>query len=131
MAHATKRNGRQAQPCTMVIFGAAGDLTRRLLIPALYNLARDKRLPKEFRLVGMARTDLSSEAFRDELSSSLKSFATKDLDSKAWDGIVASMSYIQGNFDDDDAYQRLAAHLAELQPDGTTPEGSAVAGNVL
>jgi glucose-6-phosphate 1-dehydrogenase len=131
MANATKRNGRQAQPCTMVIFGAAGDLTRRLLIPALYNLARDKRLPKEFRLVGMARTDLSSEAFRDELSSSLKGFATSDLDSKAWDGIVAGMSYIQGNFDDDDAYRRLAAHLAELQPDGAKPDGSAVAGNVL
>src|ERR1700733_7139027 len=103
MAHATKRNGRQAQPCTMVIFGAAGDLTRRLLIPALYNLARDKRLPKEFRLGG--------------------------LDSTAWDGIVAGMSYIQGNFDDDDAYQRLAAHLSELQPDGAKPEGSAVAVN--
>ena len=52
MANPTKQNGRQAQPCTMVIFGGAGDLTRRLLIPALYNLAREKRLPKQFKLVG-------------------------------------------------------------------------------
>jgi glucose-6-phosphate 1-dehydrogenase len=131
MANPTKRNGRQAQPCTMVIFGGAGDLTRRLLIPALYNLARDKRLPKPFNLVGMARTDLDSGSFRDELSKSLKSFAAGKVDSEVWDPIVAGMSYVQGNFDDDDAYQRLTKHLAEVQPEGGKAEGAKVAGNVL
>ena len=131
MANPTKRNGRQAQPCTMVIFGGAGDLTRRLLIPALYNLARDKRLPKPFQLIGMARTDLTTDSFRDELSKSLKNFAADKVDNGAWDAIVAGMSYVQGNFDDDEAYRRLAKQLAEVQQEGGKAEGSKVAGNVL
>ena len=131
MANPTKRNGRQAQPCTMVIFGGAGDLTRRLLIPALYNLARDKRLPKPFNLVGMARTDLTTDSFRDELTKSLKNFASNKVDNTVWDAIVAGMSYIQGNFDDDEAYHGLAKQLAEVQPEGGKAEGSEVAGNVL
>ncbi len=131
MANPTKRNGRQAQPCTMVIFGGAGDLTRRLLVPAIYNLARDKRLPKQFNLVGMARTDLDSDAFKDELTKSLKSFAKAKVDNAVWDAIVAEMSYVQGNFDDDEAYKRLAKQLATVQPDGGKAEGSKVAGNIL
>ena len=131
MANPTKRNGRQAQPCTMVIFGGAGDLTRRLLIPALYNLARDKRLPKPFNLVGMARTDLTTDSFRDELTKSLKNFASNKVDNTVWDAIVAGMSYIQGNFDDDEAYHGLAKQLAEVQPEGGKAEGSEVARNVL
>src|SRR5579859_3432446 len=118
MANAAKRNGRQALPCTMVIFGGAGDLTRRLLVPALYNLARDGRLPDGFRLVGVARTDLSSEAYRAGLGSSLRSFAPGDLDQKVCDDLIGRVSYVQGNFPDDDLYQRLAAILGELRDTG-------------
>ena len=123
MANAMKRNGRQAQPCTMVIFGGAGDLTRRLLIPALYNLARDGRLAPGFRLVGAARTDLTTDAFRDELAKSLHNFAPGDLDEKACADLVGRMTYVQGNFSDDELYQRLIEHLGEAGK-GDTGKGN-------
>ena len=102
----------------MVIFGAAGDLTRRLLIPALYNLAAGKLLPEGFRLVGVARADLSDEAFRDDLTQGIRQFATAGLDEKVWDELVGRMSYVRGNFDDPDCYRRLKTHLAENTPGG-------------
>ena len=58
------RVGKQGDPCVMVIFGAAGDLTRRMLIPALYNLARADLLSKEFAVLGVARTQMTDEDFR-------------------------------------------------------------------
>jgi glucose-6-phosphate 1-dehydrogenase len=124
MAGAAKRNGRQGQPCSMVIFGASGDLTRRLLIPALYNLARDGLLPEGFRLVGLARAKLTDKAFRDDLSQGIHHFATGTFDAKIWDGLVARMSYVQGEFGDPDAYHRLADHLAKLRDAGPDQIGN-------
>ena len=61
---ATPRVGKQGDPCVMVIFGAAGDLTARLLLPALYNLARANLLSKEFAVLGVARSQMTDEDFR-------------------------------------------------------------------
>jgi glucose-6-phosphate 1-dehydrogenase len=61
---ATQRVGKVGDPCAMVIFGAAGDLTRRKLIPALYNLAKNELLSREFAVVGVARAPMSTEDFR-------------------------------------------------------------------
>ena len=71
---------RPADPCCLVIFGASGDLTHRLLVPALYNLAAGGLLPDAFALIGVARSESSSEAFRDDLAKSLPKFATRKVD---------------------------------------------------
>jgi glucose-6-phosphate 1-dehydrogenase len=119
MAEAGKRKRRHVEtPCTMVIFGAAGDLTRRLLIPALYNLARDRRLSDGFRLVGTARAALDTEQFRAELTTDIHNFAAGEVDDRVWNDLVARMSYVQGNFDDPASYKALLAHMTELRPGG-------------
>jgi glucose-6-phosphate 1-dehydrogenase len=69
-----RRQPRPADPCALVIFGATGDLTKRLVMPALYNLARTKVLPEKFALIGVARTEESEESWRDHLYDMLKSF---------------------------------------------------------
>ena len=66
--------GRSGDPCVMVIFGAAGDLTRRKLIPALYNLAKYNLLSREFAVIGVARNPMSSDEFRAKLALDLKEF---------------------------------------------------------
>ena len=71
---ATPKGRKRPDPCVMVIFGAEGDLTKRLLTPALYNLARTNSLPEEFALVGVSRGDLSSEQWRATLHESLERF---------------------------------------------------------
>jgi glucose-6-phosphate 1-dehydrogenase len=99
----------------MIIFGAAGDLTRRLLVPALYNLAEGDLLSDQFRLVGVARAKLTDDGFRQELQESLRQFASDRLVEKTWDGLVQQMSYVQGNFDDPQAYASLIEKLGGLE----------------
>jgi glucose-6-phosphate 1-dehydrogenase len=121
------RKKRQVDtPCTMVIFGAAGDLTRRLLIPALYNLACAGLLSDEFRLVGTARAPLDTKQFQADLTEDIHKFATGKVDDKVWDDLVARMSYVQGNFDDKGSYKTLLAHIAELRPGGPDGIGNAL-----
>ncbi|HUJ94664.1 MAG TPA: hypothetical protein VLW84_05325, partial [Terriglobales bacterium] len=67
-----QRIGKLSDPCTMVIFGAGGDLTRRKLIPALYNLAKYQLLSREFAIIGVGRTPLSEEDFRKRISDDLR-----------------------------------------------------------
>ena len=67
-----------APPCAMVIFGAAGDLTKRLVVPALYNLANDRQLSEEFRLVGVDLTDMSATQWRENLTDAMKGFVAHD-----------------------------------------------------
>jgi glucose-6-phosphate 1-dehydrogenase len=100
-------------PCIMVIFGAAGDLTKRLLIPALYNLARNKLLAKEFAIVGLARAQMNNEEFRAKLSQESQDFVP-DLDKETWDNLIQRIHYVSGNFDDENAYQRLSDQLKDI-----------------
>src|SRR5438309_1737945 len=73
-------------PCILVIFGASGDLTKRLLMPALYNLACDRLLPPEFAVVGLALDELSSDQFRARMSADIKTYSTrKTFDAGVWD----------------------------------------------
>ena len=80
-APTARRIGRPGDPCVMVIFGAAGDLTRRKLIPALYNLASEQLLSREFAVVGLARSQMTTEQFRDKVSQDIKQYATGPVDS--------------------------------------------------
>src|SRR5262249_2543660 len=102
-------SARVGDPCLLVIFGASGDLTKRLLMPALYNLRSDGLLSDRFAIVGTANADLSTEAFREKLSSEVPGFVTrKDFDARIWADLARRLHYTPGQFDDPAAYQRLA-----------------------
>ncbi len=105
-----------ADPCLLVLFGASGDLTKRLLIPALYNLACDELLPSQFAVVGMALDDLSTEQFRDRMSDDVRKFTTRPtFDERVWTDFVARLHYTPGDFGDPAAYQRLAALVDQVE----------------
>jgi glucose-6-phosphate 1-dehydrogenase len=110
-------NAPQAPPCVMVIFGAAGDLTKRLVAPALYNLSRSKRLADGFKIVGVDLADISAEAWRRSLTEMMTTFAggaasqTGGLDQAAWSFLTDRMSYLQGDLTDPGTYHRLGEHL--------------------
>src|ERR1700733_7908241 len=76
---------KAVEPCSIVIFGASGDLTARKLIPALYHLHKDKQMPADFRVIGFARRDKTDDSFRAELRAALDEFSrTKPVDDKVW-----------------------------------------------
>ncbi len=114
-----------AGPCILVIFGASGDLTKRLLIPSLYHLKRAGLLPEAFAIAGVARTNETSEAFREALHASLQQIAEEPLDGSAWDWLASRIRYLPGDLDNPQTYERLSALLKEI--DGT----SGTAGNYL
>ena len=110
-----------APPCAMVIFGAAGDLTKRLVVPALYNLVVAKRLPDGFRLVGVDLTAKTVEEWRKGLSDIMQEFVGKDgefeidqLDQAAWRWLAERMSYLAGDLNDPATYEQVGKHLDEL-----------------
>jgi len=101
-----------AEPCVLVIFGAGGDLTKRLLCPSLYNLRRDKRLPDEFAVIGFARTDVGGEdGFRKKMADDLAEFIGKDVDRETVDWLTTRMSYVRSAFDNQPGYEELKAKL--------------------
>jgi glucose-6-phosphate 1-dehydrogenase len=109
------RGGRSAPPpCTMVIFGASGDLTRRKLVPALYNLALDGLLPERFAVVGVARRPIEGQAFVETLAEGIRSHSRRPLSDDRWQDLARNISYIAANTDDSTGYDRLSAHLDEL-----------------
>jgi glucose-6-phosphate 1-dehydrogenase len=116
----TDHHGRPGDPCAMVIFGASGDLTKRKLIPALYNLAKDNLLAKEFALIGFARNEMSTDEFRDKLTSEIREFATTAVDSDLWHWFCERIYYVQGEFGDAAAFQRLKQQLAAVGRDHQT-----------
>jgi glucose-6-phosphate 1-dehydrogenase len=112
--------GRPGDPCIMVIFGASGDLTKRKLIPALYNLAKDNLLSKEFALVGFARNDLTSEQFRDMIGKEIGEYATTKVDPDLWHWFSRRIYYITGAFDDAEAYGKLRDLLVQIDKEHGT-----------
>src|SRR5579872_3899012 len=103
--------------CAIVIFGANGDLTKRLIVPALYNLARTGLLPERLALIGVDHNDKSSEqwqaALHDFLAQSLAK-SGEQIDERLWKPIAASMIFLKGDFEQDETYKQLAALLAEV-----------------
>jgi glucose-6-phosphate 1-dehydrogenase len=99
---------KQFDPCTIVIFGASGDLTARKLIPALYHLFKEKQMPPAFRVVGFARREKNDASWRQELRSALDQFSrTKPVDEKVWHAFAENLSYCVGDLTDDAAYKKL------------------------
>ncbi len=114
-------HGRPPDNCIMVIFGAAGDLTSRKLIPALYNLGKIDHLPKQFAVIGFALDELSQDQFRDKLRKDIQQFAPEPIDRTLCDWLVERTYYIQGDFRDSAKYDELKALLAELDEKHHTP----------
>jgi glucose-6-phosphate 1-dehydrogenase len=104
-----------AEPCILVVFGASGDLTKRLLMPAFYNLACDGLLPDQFAIAGIAMDPFTTESFREKMSQDVRQFSTrKEFDTKVWDWLSSRLNYMQGSFDDDSAFGKLAELVATL-----------------
>jgi glucose-6-phosphate 1-dehydrogenase len=100
-----------APQCTLVIFGAMGDLTRRLLLPALYNLATARLLPERFAVVGVARAAMETESFRRDLGESLRAYAPTALANPAWPWLSQRLHYLRGDFGAPETYHDLAKWL--------------------
>ncbi len=110
-----------APPCAMVIFGAGGDLTKRLVVPALYDLVTAKRLSPNFQVVGVDVAAKTDEEWRKGLTETMQDFIGQvgefeidHLDMTAWQWLTDRMSYVQGDLGDPETYRRLGPHLAEL-----------------
>ena len=88
-----------AEPCAIVIFGASGDLTKRKLLPALYNLGSYHLLPAHFSIIGVARRPLSDDIFRDQLGKDLAELGTQPVDPNLWGKFRERISYCAGEFD--------------------------------
>ena len=118
----------KAPPCLMVIFGARGDLAKRLLVPALYNLARAGLLAKDFSILGVDHGDCDAKGLRKGLGDFLKSlaadkqseFGAAKIDPKAWGWLAERIDYQVGDFEDDATYaaigERLKASAAASRP---------------
>ena len=106
---------RGAPPTVVVIFGASGDLTARKLIPAVYNLAFDGLLPADFFLVGYGRKPIPDEEFRGLAAEAIKEFSRRELDTDVWNRIATQTSYVAGGYDEKPAFDRLAAHISDLE----------------
>jgi glucose-6-phosphate 1-dehydrogenase len=111
---------RVADACSFVIFGASGDLTHRLLIPALYNLAAGGLLPAAFTIVGVARMQSSTDTYRQELKDALRKFATRPVNEDAADRLLASIIYLQGDGNDPEMLKRLDRELARIERERST-----------
>ena len=92
----------------VTIFGASGDLTKRKLIPALYNLALEKKLPERFAVVGYARSEMTHEVFREKMREAVQEFSRTGLqDQAAWELFAATLYYVRGGYEEASGYQSL------------------------
>ncbi len=106
---------RTSDACSVVIFGASGDLTRRKLMPALYNLAVSRSLPGGFAVVGVARRQKKDDDFRGEMKKAVAQYSRrKPIDPSVWTDFERRVSYVSGSFEDPNTYTQLKAHLDAL-----------------
>src|SRR5438132_13442048 len=84
-----------AEPCTVIIFGASGDLTKRKLVPALYRLVQQRLLPAEFAIVGLARTEMNDDEFRQKMREAVAEFSeAKSVDDEVWQSFAQGLYYL-------------------------------------
>jgi glucose-6-phosphate 1-dehydrogenase len=114
-----RRQPSPADPCAMVIFGAGGDLTKRLVVPALYNLSRTKVLPEKFALIGVDLAEGTAESWREHLHDMLKSFVgnaaaefdVDRIDESAWKRLAEKIFFVQGDLTKPELYEKIRAAL--------------------
>ena len=106
---------RAADPCTVIIFGASGDLTKRKLVPALYRLAQERLLPAEIAILGFARSKNTDEEFRDKMKEAVATYGeAKRVDEDLWASFAKGIYYLPGNINDPEAYRQMKARLEEI-----------------
>jgi len=103
-----------ADPCVMAIFGATGDLTKRKLYPALYNLKRDKYLPENFAIFGFGKEPMTTEEFRKKLCSNMREFVLGEIDEDSIDWFIERTYYHGGDFSDKDFYKNIGKQLKTI-----------------
>jgi glucose-6-phosphate 1-dehydrogenase len=108
------RGERLGDPCLFVVFGATGDLTRRKLLPSLYNLRVHGLLPAQFAVVGAVRRPMDDAAFRDDMGKALEEFASEPYDDEVWDEFRGRLHVVSGDLGNVETYRRLADRLDEL-----------------
>ena len=118
---APARLGTPAPPCILVIFGASGDLTRRKLLPALYNLAEEKLLPDAFAVLGVARNQIPEDAFRAQMRERVAQSEGEPVAEALWKRLGERLHYMSGEFHDDLLYERLKVKLDDLDRRYETP----------
>ncbi|AMO61707.1 glucose-6-phosphate 1-dehydrogenase [Mycolicibacterium phlei] len=115
-----RRMPRIAGPCGIVIFGVTGDLSRKKLMPAIYDLANRGLLPASFSLIGFARRDWADEDFGQVVYEAVKQHARTPFRQEVWDRLSEGFRFVQGTFDDDAAFARLAETLEKLDAERGT-----------
>jgi glucose-6-phosphate 1-dehydrogenase len=120
MSDDAKQQSHTSPPCVLVIFGAAGDLTKRKLIPALYNLRKNNLLPEEFAVIGVARAEMGDDEFRSRLRDDMNQFATEKVEAPTWDWLAQRLFYLSGDFDDDATFARLKGALEKANQEHQT-----------
>jgi glucose-6-phosphate 1-dehydrogenase len=104
-----------AEPAILVVFGASGDLTQRKVVPALYDLFLDGRLPEAFQMIGFSRTPFSDASFRKHLREGAEKFSRHgNVQEKDWHDFSSRITYLKGNYDDPASYRALAERLSEV-----------------
>jgi len=107
---------RTAEPCAVVIFGASGDLAKRKLIPALYRLVQERLLPAEFAIIGLGRTAMTDDEYRDRMKASVLEFSeSKQIDEEVWQSFAQGMKFLPSNIENAECYQALAKMLEEVE----------------
>ncbi|HUQ33826.1 MAG TPA: glucose-6-phosphate dehydrogenase [Pyrinomonadaceae bacterium] len=112
---------RTAEPCIVVIFGASGDLTKRKLVPALYRLVQERLLPAEFAIVGLARTEMSTDEFRARMKEAVVEFSEdKRVDEEVWDSFAQGLHYLTADINTPADYDKLSQLLAQVDKERGT-----------
>jgi glucose-6-phosphate 1-dehydrogenase len=100
--------------CILVIFGAAGDLTKRKLIPALYNLKQAELLSDNFAVIGVAHAEMDDKEFQRRLRDDMNQFATEEIKDEPWNWLAERLHYLSGDFNDENTYSQLKTRLDEI-----------------
>jgi len=108
-------------PTTLVIFGGTGDLARRKLLPAIYNLAHEGALPERFNLIGNSRTEMSDEDFKQLARDSIEQFSRRAPDEAVLEALIGHMRYVSGSFDDDEVYGQLETCATSFDEEAAAP----------
>src|SRR5882672_12020667 len=111
---------KKPDPCAFVIFGVSGDLTHRLVIPALYNLAATDLLPDRFCVVGVARKGMSNDALRDSLMRGLRQFATRPVDDAIAKRLLECVTCVEADPKDPASFDQLRERLERLEANRST-----------
>jgi glucose-6-phosphate 1-dehydrogenase len=112
---------RTADPCTVIIYGASGDLTKRKLVPALYRLTQERLVPGEFAIVGVSRSAMSHDDFRAKMKDAVATFSeAKRVDEAVWESFAKGIFYLPGDIGSPESYKQLSDLLDQIDKDRGT-----------